>query len=362
MEIGIVGFQKSGKTTVFNALTGQDAPVSAFSTGKTEPNLAVVPVPDERLTLLSDLFKPKKTTPATVRYVDLAGIERRVDEPGQGLGEAQLHAIAQSDALMAIIRAFPSAAGEAPDVPGEAEGIVLEMILSDLQKVENRIERLHKSKSKVSGDEAKRNAIELAALERLKPLLEANRPVREEPLSEDEARLLRGFQFLTGKPLMLLVNGPEEALASGEDPAAPIRHLEGPGVSVTWMCASTEMDIARLAPEEREVFLQEYGIAEPAASRIIRLSYDLLGLMSFLTVGHDECRAWTVTKGVLAPEAAGAIHSDLQRGFIRAEVCRWDDLLKHGSTAELKKHGLLRLEGKQYVVQDGDVMNILFSV
>lgn len=362
MEIGIIGFQKTGKTTVFNALTGQDAPTSAYASGKTDPNLAVVPVPDGRLDQLSALFKPKKTTPATVRYVDLAGIERKANEPGQGLGEAQLHTIAQADALMAVIRGFPSASGDAPDVAGEAEGIVLEMILSDLQKVENRIERLQKSKSKVTGDEGKRNAIELAALERLKPLLEANRPVREEPLAEEESRLLRGFQFLTGKPLMLLVNADEEALGSKNDPAAAIRHLEGPGVAVTWMCASTEMEIARLAPEEREVFLAEYGIEEPAASRIIRLSYDLLGMMSFLTVGPDECRAWTVKKGVLAPEAAGAIHSDLQRGFIRAEVCRWEDLLKHGSTAELKKHGMLRLEGKQYVVQDGDVMNILFSV
>lgn len=362
MEIGIIGFQKSGKTTVFNALTGQNAPVSAFSTGKIEPNLAVVPVPDDRLDALSVLFKPKKTTPATVRYVDLAGIERKADEPGQGLGEAQMHAIAQSDALMAIIRGFTNAAGQAPDIAGEAEGILLEMVLSDLVKVEARIERLMKSKSKAVGEEAKRNAIELAALERLKPLLENNRPVREEVLSEDEERLLRGFQFLTGKPLMLLVNAPEEALSSGEDPAAPLRELENSGVSVGWICGSTEMEISRLAPEEREVFLQEYGIQQPAAVRIIKISYDLLGLMSFLTVGPDECRAWTIKKGSAAPEAAGAIHSDLQRGFIRAEVCRWDDLLKHGSTVELKKHGLLRLEGKNYVVEDGDVMNILFSV
>lgn len=362
MEIGIIGFQKSGKTTVFNALTGQQAPVSAFSTGRVEPNLAVVAVPDGRLDQLSEMFKPRKTTPATVRYVDLAGIERKIGEPGQGLGDTQLHAIAQSDALMAVIRGFANAAGEAPDVAAEAEGIILEMILSDLAKVENRIERLEKARHKAAGDEAKNNAIELAALMRLKPLLEANRPVREEPLNEDEARLLRGFQFLTGKPLMLLVNAHEDALSAGGDPAEGIRALEGPGVSITWMCAATEMEIARLEADERDVFLAEYGIAEPAASRIIRLSYDLLGLMSFLTVGQDECRAWTVSKGVTAPEAAGAIHSDLQRGFIRAEVCRWDDLLKHGSTAELKKKGLLRLEGKNYIVQDGDVMNVLFSV
>ena len=362
MEIGIIGFQKSGKTTVFNALTGQQAVVSAFSTGRAEPNLAVVPVPDERLDQLAAIYKPKKTTPATVHYVDLAGMERKPGEPGSGLGEAQLHAIAQCDALMAVIRGFTNAAGEAPEIAAEAEAIVLEMILSDLGKVENRIERLARSKGKIGGDEGKRNAIELAALERLKARLENNEPVRDEALAEEELKLLRGFQFLTGKPLMLLVNAPEEALGGTDDPAAELRSLEGPGVSVTWMSASTEMDISRLAPEEREVFLQEYGIKEPAARRIIALSYDLLGLMSFLTAGPDECRAWTVKKGVTAPEAAGAIHSDLQRGFIRAEVCRWEDLVKHGSIAELKKHGLLRLEGKSYIVQDGDVMNILFSV
>ena len=236
MEIGIVGFQKSGKTTVFNALTEQDAQVSAFSTGKIEPNLAVVPVPDARLDQLSALFKPKKTTPATIRYVDLAGIERKAGEPGQGLGESQLHTIAQSDALMAVVRGFTNAAGEPPDVAAEGEGILLEMILSDLAKVETRMERLNKSKSKAGGDEAKRTAIELGALERLKPLLEASRPVREEPLSEEESRLLRGFQFLTGKPLMLLVNAADatvvrECRAAGQHEGQPGRCTNSDGSS-----------------------------------------------------------------------------------------------------------------------------------
>jgi len=364
MEIGIIGFQKTGKTTVFNALTGMDAPVSAFASGKAEPNLAVVPVPDERLDKLAALYKPKKTTPATVRYIDLAGIAKSKDgDSGGGLGDAQLHSIAPCDALMAVVRGFENAAGEPPDVAGEAEAILLEMALSDLAKVETRLERLARQRGKVGGEEGKRQAIEEAALERLKPLLENGDPVREAGLSEDESKILRGFQFLTQKPLLLMVNAPESALRSGGDPAAALRPFaERPMVRAAWMAAESEMEIARLAPEERTEFLADFGIEEPAASKTIRLSYDLLGLISFLTVGPDECRAWTIRRGWTAPEAAGEIHSDLQRGFIRAEVCRWDDLLAAGSTAELKKHGKLRLEGKTYVVQDGDVMNILFNV
>ncbi len=363
MEIGIIGFQKSGKTTVFNALTGQEAQVSAFSTSKIEPNLAVVAVPDERLWRLSELYKPKKTTPAAVHYVDLAGIARGRKEDEDGLGDAQIHAIAQSDALMAVIRGFEDVSGDPPDPLAEAEAMLLEMTLSDLQKVENRIERLAKSKGKVTGEEAKRDAMELAALERVKPLLEDGQPVRAVDLSEDEARLLRGFQFLTQKPLMLVLNAPEDALAGDGDPASPLQQLAAqPGLSVTWLAGQAESEISRLNADERSDFLSEYGIAEPAAAKITRLSYELLGLISFITVGQDECRAWTVKNGALAPEAAGEVHSDLERGFIRAEVCRWDDLLDAGSTAELKKLGKLRLEGKNYTVQDGDVLNILFNV
>jgi len=363
VEIGIIGFQKSGKTTVFNALTGQEAQVSAFSTSKIEPNLAVVAVPDERLWRLSELYKPKKTTPAAVHYVDLAGIARGRKEDEDGLGDAQIHAIAQSDALMAVIRGFEDVSGDPPDPLAEAEAMLLEMTLSDLQKVENRIERLAKSKGKVTGEEAKRDAMELAALERVKPLLEDGQPVRAVDLSEDEARLLRGFQFLTQKPLMLVLNAPEDALAGDGDPASPLQQLAAqPGLSVTWLAGQAESEISRLNADERSDFLSEYGIAEPAAAKITRLSYELLGLISFITVGQDECRAWTVKNGALAPEAAGEVHSDLERGFIRAEVCRWDDLLDAGSTAELKKLGKLRLEGKNYTVQDGDVLNILFNV
>lgn len=363
MEIGIVGFLKSGKTTIFNALTGLDAPVSAFSTGKAEPNLAVVPAPDERLQRLSALFKPKKTVPATVRYVDLAGIARGRQDAGEGLGEAQLHAIGACDALLAVIRGFPNAAGEPPDVRSEAEAIVLEMTLSDLKKVESRLERLAKMRGKIGAEEAKRNAVEQGALLRLKSLLESGQPIRAAELSADEEKLLRGFGFLTQKPLMLLVNAAEEALGAQADPAGPIRaSADAPGVCVNWVAGQAEMEIARLAAAERSEFLAEYGIEEPASARIIRLGRDLLGLITFFTVGPEECHARTVRRGTPALEAAGLIHTDMQRGFIRAEVCRWDDLAAAGSFAELKKHGKLRVEGKAYEIQDGDVMHVLFSV
>ncbi|MCX7013491.1 MAG: DUF933 domain-containing protein [Candidatus Sumerlaeota bacterium] len=363
MEIGIIGFQKSGKTTVFNALTGQEAAVSAFAMGKAEPNLAVVLVPDERLEKLAALFEPKKTTHATVRYVDLAGIVRGHDESSEALGEAQLNAISQSDALMAVLRGFENAAGEAPGLRAEAEAILLEMALSDLKKAETRLERLAKARGKAGGDEAKRNATEEGALLRLKEMLEHGRPIREAELSEDEDRVLRGFRFLTQKPLLLVVNAPESALGGGADPTEPIRALgEAPSVRLTWIAGQSEMEIVRLAPEERQDFLAEYRIAEPASAKIIRLSYELLGFISFFTVGPEDCHAWTVRRGTPAQEAAGAIHSDMQRGFIRGEVCRWDELAAAGSFAELKKHGTLRLEGKTYEVQDGDVMHVLFSV
>lgn len=365
MRIAIIGFQKSGKTTVFNALTGQHAETSAFATGQAASNQAVVKVPDERLDKLSALFKPKKFTPATVDYIDLAGIARSEGEgAGQGLGEKQMVEISTADALLAVVRGFNDpATGDAPDVEGDVEAMCLEMALSDLQKLENRTERIAKQMGRSSGKEKEALEIELEAIGKLKVALEEGKPARAVPLTDEQHKMLRGFQMLTMKPTMFLINDDEERWAENQDKPVELPFIKDfPNTAAARLCGKMEMDIAQLPEEDRAVFLADYGITEPAAHRVIRLSYDLLGRISFLTVGPDECRAWTIQRGSPAPVAAGAIHSDLERGFIRAEVINWQDLLDLGSYAEAKKKGKLRLEGKAYIVQDGDVMNILFNV
>lgn len=365
MRIALIGFQKSGKTTVFNALTGQHAETSAFATGQATSNHAVVKVPDPRLDKLAALFKPKKQTPATVDYIDLAGIARpEGDTGGQGLGEKQMVEISTADALLAVVRGFNDpATGDEPDIEGDVEAMCLEMALSDLQKLENRTERIGKQMGRASGKEKEAFDIELDAIGKLRTALEQGKPARAVELTDEQHKMLRGFQMLTMKPVMFLINDDEARWAAGQDKPVEIAFTKGfPNTLAARLCGLMEMEIAQLPEEDRAVFLESYGITEPAANRIIRLCYELLGRISFLTVGPDECRAWTIMRGDTAPLAAGAIHSDLERGFIRAEVINWQDLLELGSYAEAKKKGKLRLEGKAYVVQDGDVMNILFNV
>jgi hypothetical protein len=362
MRIALIGFQSSGKTTTFNALTGQQAATSAFATGKVESHQAVVQVPDARLDRLSALFKPKKHTPATVEYLDLAGLPRAESGHGEGLGDKQLVEISTADALLAVVRGFQDAAGSAPDAAGDIEAIALEMALADLKKIDSRLARIEKQIAAAPTAEKAALEEEHAALKMLKPALEAGQPARAVELNAEQLKRLRGFQFLTLKPTMFLVNAGEAEWAAEKGRPVELGPQGAfPATMGGRLCGRTEMEIAQLAPGDRAAFLADFGIAEPAAHRVIRLCYELLGRISFFTVGPDECRAWTVARGTQAQPAAGAIHSDLERGFIRAEAIGWQELLDLGSTAEAKKHGKLRLEGKQYVVQDGDVMNILFS-
>lgn len=364
MRIATIGFQKSGKTTVFNALTGQQATTAAYTTGRPTLNQAVVKIPDPRLDRLAELFKPKKNTPATVQYVDAVGFAR--GEPGggaEGLGEKMLHEIGTADALLAVICGFEDPAlGGAPDPTGDAEAMALELALADLRKVENRLERTEKQIHKLAGKERAAMQLERTVLARLQGALEEGRPARAVELTNDEEKAVRGFQLLTLKPTMYLINENETRWSEHKDAEVDLGGLAAyPATMGTRLCAQTEMEITQLPDEDRTEFLADYGIDEPAAARIIRLCYELLGRISFFTVGADECRAWTVRRGASAPEAAGTIHSDLERGFIRAEVIRWDELLELGSMAEAKKHGKLRTEGKNYEVRDGDVVNVLFS-
>ncbi|MGI8907317.1 MAG: redox-regulated ATPase YchF [Candidatus Sumerlaeaceae bacterium] len=365
MELALVGLQKSGKTTVFNALTGGKAETSAFAGGKLEPNVAVVKVPDPRVDKLAEIYTPKKITYATVKYVDVAGMQKETGDEHKGVPEALLQFVSKADALIAVVRGFDDQVQGAPNPASDAEAIHLELVFSDLAKVENRLPKIEKQILKLTGKEKDVMAAEYAVLQKIKPALEDNRPIRAVELTSDEEKAVRGFQFLSAKPLMFLLNVDETKIAGGDE-AVNSMNLAGvtdlPNTMTAWLAGSVEAEISQLSGEDRDMFLQDYHISEPAASRIIALSYDLQGQMSFLTAGEDEVRAWTIHKGSTGPQAAGAIHSDFERGYIRAEVIKYDDLVKAGSTAEAKKKGQVRLEGKQYHVQDGDVINFLFSV
>ncbi|MCX7047261.1 MAG: DUF933 domain-containing protein [Candidatus Sumerlaeota bacterium] len=362
MDIGILGLPKSGKTTLYNALTGQEAAVSAFGAAGVEPNIAVVKVPDARVDRLAEMFQSKKATHATIKYVDLAGVAADAAEKSKGLPEAHLRHLGITDALLAVIRVFPDGSGAAPDPEGDLKSIELEMFISDMQKVENRLPRLARSLTNVQGAERERLIAEQAALEKIKSRLDQEQPLRGIALTPEEDKAIRGFQFLSLKPLLVVFNISEASLTAKEDAAGRFASRWQPGLTAgTQICATVEMEIARLSGEDRSAFLADYGITEPAANRIIRLSYELLGAISFLTTGEDESRAWTIRRGTLAPPAAGAVHSDIEHGFIRAEVVTYDDLMAAGSMAEVKRLGHLRLEGKSYEVKDGDIINFRFS-
>jgi len=380
MQIALIGFHKSGKTAVFNALTGANADVSAFSLGRAKTHRATVTVPDDRLDRLHALLHPKKIVHASIDYLDPIGIRRDQVGHGSGLGDEMLDAIGTADALAVVVRAFEDEGEGECDPEGDYEAIALELLLSDLAKVDNRLGRVAVQAQRVGGGDRAHLEAEMHLMQRLKEGLEAGRPVRDLNLTADESRTLRSFQFLTAKPLIVLVNTGENA-NSAQDLLARLRErsAKAAGGDTGGSAASsataafrsaahfmalngrTEMEIAQLAPEERADFLAAYGIDEPGAVRMTRLSYEALGVISFFTVAHNEGHAWTIHRGTPVVEAAGTVHSDMQRGFIRAQVIRWDALLEAGSVAEARKRGTLKIEGKDYIVQDGDVIEIMFS-
>ena len=376
MKIGIIGFRQSGKTTVFNALTGRHAQTTTFGGGKTKANIAVVKVPDQRLDRLAEMIQPKKTVHATVEYIDVAGIERKksqVESPSPdslkspGLDDAQLTALAYTDALLAVIRDFEEV-GLPPDVPGDIEAIQLEMIMSDLDKVDKRLPKLKSLVKKVAGRQREQNQLELAALEKIKAGLEKETPIRDMDLTPTECKAVRGFTFLSEKPLFFLINVAEDALVKSQgEPVSAMGGMIGLSpdkaqhVQYAAMCAEIEAEITQLSHEEGRAFLDDYHISEPASLRIIRLCYELLGYISFFTVNEKEVHAWTLVEGTPALKAAGAVHSDMEHGFIRAEVVRWEKFLETGGFSQARKTGDLLIEGKEYIVRDGDVINFLFS-
>ena len=354
MRLGIIGLPQAGKTTIFNALTGGSQPVRSGG-GRFEVHTAVVDVPDERIDQLSEFFNPEKTTYAKVTYADIAGLE------GAATGEISgplLTQLSQMDGFLHVVRAFEDPSLPHPlgsvDPARDIASMESELLLNDLIAVERRLERLADERRKGGGREKAQIEREIALFERLQSALNEETPLRELEYSPEEEKTLSGFGFLTRKPILILLN-------LGEEGEAPAELQSEPGQLLA-IRGKIEMEIAQLSPEEAEVFLDEYGISEPTLNRVIRSSYALLNLISFFTVGEDEVRAWTVHSGATAYEAAGAIHSDLQKGFIRAEVIAWDELLALGGLGEARAKGRLRLEGKEYPVQDGEIVHIRFNV
>lgn len=366
LRLVIVGLPQSGKTTVFNALTRSEAVTGGFSTAEGEANLATVKVPDPRLDALTPLFNPKRIVPADVQYLDVAGLAKGVGE--SGMGGQLLGQLAQANALVLVVRAFEDDNVPHPETTvnplRDLETLLLEFTFSDLGIVEKRIDRIDQTVGKLRGNEKEQYEREREALVRCKAALEDGTPVREVELDDEEERLLRGFGFLTQKPLLVLFNVGESQLGEPADTlTANAREQFGrPGVEIHALAGQIEMEIAQLDAEDAEMFMADLGISESSLDRVIRLSYDLLGLIAFFTVGPDENRVWTIRRGASAVEAASEIHSDIARGFIRAEIVAYDDLMATGSMAEAKKAGKLRLEGRAYIMQDGDIAHFLFNV
>jgi hypothetical protein len=367
LAIGIVGLPNVGKSTLFNALSGAQVLAANYPFATKDPNVGIVPVPDERLGKLSALYKPKKTTYAALEFVDIAGLVKGASK-GEGLGNQFLANIRETDAVAHVLRCFSD-----PDVV-HVDGVVdperdrdvveTELGLKDLETLEKKRERRVKE-SKAPGKAGEEAKADVAVYDKLRVALEAGRPARSVPLTDEEKPRARELFLLTGKPILYVANVDEQQLAAAAiDPlVAKVKRLaEKEGARFVVICSKVEAEIQQLPAEERADFLATVGLDEPGLNKLVREGFALLGLQSYFTAGEDECRAWVVRKGSKAPQAAGVIHTDFERGFIKAEVIRWDELLKYGSEAAAKAKGALRIEGKEYVVQDGDVMHFMFNV
>ena len=352
MKLGIIGFSQSGKTTLFNALTRGHAPTTA-SAGRIEIHTAVVDVPDPRVDKLSEMFKPKKTIYAKVTYADIAGLESGVAKTG--ITGQLLNQLSQMDGLIHVVRCFkddnvPHPSGSI-DPNRDINAMNSELLLNDLIAVERKLERLVEERKK-GGTDKVINERQTTLFTRLHEILSAEKPLHGLEFSQEEEKFLSGFGLLTRKPLLTLLN-----LGEGQD--APNVQVSPPPVALQ---GKLEMEIAQLPPDDAAVFMSEYGITELSLNRMISISYDLLNQQSFFTVGEDEVRAWTTKRKATAVEAAAEVHTDLAHGFVRAEVISWQDLVELGGMSEAKTRGKLRLEGKEYVVRDGDIVHIRSSL
>jgi ribosome-binding ATPase len=367
LSIGIVGLPNVGKSTLFNALSGASVLAANYPFATKDPNVGVVPVPDERLDKLSALFEPKKTTHAALEFVDIAGLVRGASR-GEGLGNQFLANIREVDAVAHVLRCFDDPdvvhVDGAVDPERDREVVETELALKDLETLEKKRERRAKD-AKAPGKPGEEAKADLQLYEKLKAALDSGRPARSVPLEGEEEPRVRELFLLTKKPVLYVANVDEGQLQRLDtDPqvrkVAALAEREG----ARWVaiCSKAEAEIQQLPPGERAEFLAHLGLSEPGLNKLVRAGFELLGLHSYFTVGEDECRAWVIRKGTRAPQAAGAIHTDFERGFIKAEVIRWDELLRYGSESAARAKGALRVEGKDYVVQDGDVIHFLFNV
>ncbi|HTZ17657.1 MAG TPA: redox-regulated ATPase YchF [Dissulfurispiraceae bacterium] len=365
MKLAIIGLSNSGKTTVFNALTGQNIETTLYATVAGEPHFGVVKVPDRRLEKLAEIYKPKKVTHATVEYVDYIGLTK-----GDIVQNGKVFdLIKDADAVVHVVRAFADDVVQHPlstvDPLRDIETAELEFIFGDMEFVEKRLQRMEESARKGK----KPSESEKKLMLKCKTALDKEIPLRNVEFDEEEQKAMKPLQFASTKPEIIVLNVGEDDLASGKADELLSKAeelIEAKGLSgttkVVILCGKIEMEIAQLAPEEARAFLDDLGIQEPALYKLIRESYDLLGLISFLTAGEDEVRAWTITRGMNAQKAAGKIHSDIERGFIRAELVSYEDFMADGGMSAARDKGHLRLEGKTYEVKDGDIINFRFNV
>ena len=363
MKIGIVGLPNVGKSTMFNSITNAGAECANYPFCTIEPNVGVVPVPDERLDKLTQMYNPEKTTHAVIEFVDIAGLVKGASK-GEGLGNKFLSHIREVDSIVEVVRCFENSnivhVDGSIDPLRDIETINLELIFADIEMVDKKLE---KAKKMLKAD--KKYQAEINVLEKIKGVLEQGKSARTIDFSEEEKELLKETYLLTLKPILYIANVSEEQLQNAENDEYVNKvkeYAKGENAEVIPLCVKIEEELSSLDADDKKEMLEAIGLEESGLDKVIKASYDLLGLMSFLTAGEPEVRAWTIKKGTKAPEAAGKIHSDIQRGFIRAEIVSYDDLIREGSMVKAKEKGLVRSEGNEYIMQDGDIVLFRFNV